>query len=111
MHSIAHGTCNVIDVSIIAVTEDTRAVDALRARPGIPLGAPVAGFVGRFTRDKGIAELLDAYKLLKRHTPELRLLLIGDFEEGDPVPASVRDEMLIATSIPGFVSIRHRIIR
>jgi len=56
----------------------------LRQKLGIPEAAPVVGFVGRFTRDKGIAELIKAFILLRERFPELRLLMVGDFEEGDP---------------------------
>ncbi len=51
------------------------------------------GFVGRFTRDKGIPELVQAYEALRRDRPELRLLLVGDFENGDPVPEAVRSQI------------------
>ena len=51
----------------------------------------MVGFVGRFTRDKGIVELVDAVARLRTRHPALRLLLVGDFEAGDPVPdATVR---------------------
>lgn len=65
---------------------------ARRRELGIPEGAPVVGFVGRFTRDKGIGELLDAFDgPVSARFPEARLLLVGGFEEGDPVPAGVRE--------------------
>ena len=60
---------------------------ALRSKLGIPAGAPVIGFVGRFVRDKGMVELCDAFESILQHYPEVRLLLVGDFEAGDPVPA------------------------
>ena len=60
--------------------------------PGIrnPAEAPVIGFVGRLTKDKGISELVDAYLELRRRIPELRLLLVGEMEEGEPLPAATR---------------------
>jgi glycosyltransferase involved in cell wall biosynthesis len=42
------------------------------------------------TRDKGIVELVEAYSRLRECFPELRLLLVGDVEEGDPLPPDVR---------------------
>lgn len=57
----------------------------LRASLCIPEDAPVVGFVGRFTRDKGIAELCAAFAQLRQQQPTARLLLVGDFESGDPV--------------------------
>ena len=64
-----------------------------RAALDLPAGTPVVGFVGRFTRDKGIAELLSAYQLVRAQRPEAKLLLVGDFEEGDPVAQALRREI------------------
>lgn len=55
-------------------------VDAasLRCELGIPAGAPVIGFVGRFVRQKGIPYLLAAMaSILNRPTPPC-LVLVGD---------------------------------
>jgi glycosyltransferase involved in cell wall biosynthesis len=52
----------------------------------IPEEAPVVGYVGRLTRDKGIVELVDAFDQVLREFPEARLVVVGDFEEGDPIP-------------------------
>ncbi|NQV26207.1 MAG: glycosyltransferase, partial [Rhodopirellula sp.] len=54
------GTSNGIDVSRFEKT-DRRLLAArdIRRNLEIPLDAPVVGFVGRLTRDKGIAELAD----------------------------------------------------
>lgn len=60
--------------------------DEVRARLGIPLDALVIGFVGRLVRDKGIVELAAAWKELREQYPSLHLLLVGPFEEQDPVP-------------------------
>jgi len=62
----------------------------LRASWGIPLSAPVIGFAGRLVRDKGLLELVAAYQQLKVGIPNLRLLLLGSYEIGDPVPRSTR---------------------
>ena len=61
---------------------------ALRAHLGIPDGAPVVGFAGRLTRDKGVPELLDAFDLILTSFPDARLLMLGRFEDGDPIPES-----------------------
>ena len=78
----------------------------LRTLLGIPTGAPVLGFVGRFVKDKGMRELVEAYQRLLATYPELRLLLVGDFEPGDPVEAEVRRCIEAGSAIirPGFVS-------
>jgi len=91
---LASGSSNGVDAERFAPTASrVREAAALRNTLGIPAGAPVVGFVGRFTRDKGLLELIDAYfKLRKRH-PDLRLLLIGDFEDGDPISGDIRKRM------------------
>jgi glycosyltransferase involved in cell wall biosynthesis len=62
---------------------------ALCAQLGIPYGAPVVGFApGRLTRDKGVVELLDAFEQILTPFPDARLLVLGSFEDGDPVPDS-----------------------
>lgn len=62
----------------------------LRGKLGIAEDELVLGFVGRFTRDKGISDLLDAFSQLRPTFPQLRLLLVGAFEEEDPLPLSAR---------------------
>jgi lipopolysaccharide/colanic/teichoic acid biosynthesis glycosyltransferase/glycosyltransferase involved in cell wall biosynthesis len=80
--------------------------ETLRIKLGIPSGAPVLGYVGRFVKDKGIRQLVKSFQQLRRTYPSLRLLLVGDFEEGDPVEPEVRRyiESEAATIRPGFVS-------
>ncbi|MHA0042736.1 sugar transferase [Deinococcus sp. PEB2-63] len=62
-----------------------------RATLGLREDTPVIGFVGRFTRDKGMAELMEAFRRVQERLPSARLLLIGDYEPGDPVSPEVRD--------------------
>jgi lipopolysaccharide/colanic/teichoic acid biosynthesis glycosyltransferase/glycosyltransferase involved in cell wall biosynthesis len=78
----------------------------LRSRLGIPAGATVVGFVGRFVKDKGIRQLVHAFQRLRGTYPELLLLLVGGFEPGDPVEPEVRCYIESETAIirPGFVS-------
>lgn len=45
----------------------------------------VIGYVGRLTRDKGINELIEAFTTLAEDDEDLKLLLVGDFEESDPI--------------------------
>lgn len=74
---------------------------------GIPAGAPVVGFVGRLTRDKGIEDLLAAFRgPLGERFPTAQLLLVGDFERGDPVGAAVRRTLLAhpRVTVTGFVA-------
>jgi glycosyltransferase involved in cell wall biosynthesis len=88
---VASGSSNGVDLNRFAPNpERVRQAAELKNDLGIPVEAPVIGFVGRFTRDKGICELIHAYLLLRHQNARLHLLLVGDFEEGDPVPSDVR---------------------
>jgi glycosyltransferase involved in cell wall biosynthesis len=49
----------------------------------------VLGYVGRIVRDKGIAELEEAWQSLRRKFSSLYLLLVGPEEPQDPVPAAL----------------------
>ncbi len=61
----------------------------VRAQAGIPADALVIGFVGRIVRDKGIAELAEAWLRLRDEFNVLHLLLVGPFEPQDPLPEEV----------------------
>lgn len=62
--------------------------EALRRRIGIPVGGRVLGFVGRLTRDKGVRELVECVKILNQEGRQVHLLLLGEFERGDPVDSA-----------------------
>ncbi len=73
--------------------------DRIRERFGIPQSATVIGFVGRLTRDKGVHELVEAFEHLKHAYPELHLLLVGPYEDGDPVSDSTLAKIRIEPGI------------
>jgi len=100
------GSSNGIDSERFTPRPDRgREPEALRRDLDLPPGSPVIGFVGRLTRDKGLGELLDAFERIAPAHPELRLLLVGGFEEGDPLPGTVRDRLLAHPQIrlTGFI--------
>jgi glycosyltransferase involved in cell wall biosynthesis len=85
------GSSNGVDASRFAPTpERIRRGAELRRELGIPSPAPVVGFVGRLTCDKGVPELVEAFLRLSDQFPDLRLLLLGCFEEEDPLPVQTR---------------------
>ena len=88
---IGGGSGNGIDVARFA--DDVLPTrDEAREQFGLPADATVVGFVGRFTRDKGIADLIEVFTSTLRERPDVWLLLVGQFEDGDPVPPAVRDD-------------------
>jgi glycosyltransferase involved in cell wall biosynthesis len=85
------GSSNGVDPGRFEPTEERlRKASEIRNRLGILPGAPVVGFVGRLTRDKGIPELYEAHKMLRKEFPSLKLLLLGDYEAGDPLTPQLR---------------------
>lgn len=66
---------------------------SLRQALGIAEDQFVIGFVGRFVKDKGIRELVQAFQQMSTSYPEARLLLVGDFETGDPVEEAIQGEI------------------
>jgi lipopolysaccharide/colanic/teichoic acid biosynthesis glycosyltransferase/glycosyltransferase involved in cell wall biosynthesis len=57
---------------------DVSSQDGTRARFGLEPGDRVVGFVGRFVREKGILELLQAMQIVNQNIPEAKLMLVGD---------------------------------
>lgn len=71
----------------------------VRQEYGIPDDAIVVGFVGRIVRDKGVEELVSAWKILRNEFPNLHLLIVGEFESQDPIYASTQAILQIDTRI------------
>lgn len=64
---------------------------AMRGRWGIGEGDWVVGYTGRLVRDKGIIELVRAFRQLEM--PNARLLLVGMFEVRDALPSDVQQDI------------------
>ena len=96
---LGHGNVRGIDFDHYTSTPDIeRAAQQCRADLGIPADAFVFLFVGRIVRDKGIVELLEAFKNLTESYSQksdtsspISLLLVGNEEEHlDPLPPSTQ---------------------
>lgn len=84
------GSSNGVDAARFAPTPEKRAwAEAERRRLGIPEQAVVVGFVGRFVRDKGLVELVQAFRAAVEQDDRLWLLLVGDHDATDPLPPDV----------------------
>lgn len=86
---IGAGSSNGVPAQEIAARLSNTNSKALRRELGIPPGAPVLGFVGRFSRDKGLDDLLEAFASLAPRFPDARLLLVGDRDPTAPLPEKV----------------------
>jgi glycosyltransferase involved in cell wall biosynthesis len=103
---LGRGSGNGVDVPRFARVAPHDERTAARQRLGIDEHHIVIGFVGRFTNDKGIADLVGVLDHEFADRPEVRLLLVGGPETGDPVAADVLariadDDRIVA---PGWVT-------
>ena len=87
---LANGSRGVDLVRFVPRDQKRFEAKAIRKRLGIAENDLVIGFVGRLVKDKGIRELVEAFRRIKENHAHIRLLLIGDFEQGNPVDAGVR---------------------
>ena len=70
------GSGNGVDVARFADDGCRRGVRLAREL-GLPVDAIVVGFVGRFTSDKGIADLIGVFTSTLRDHDAVHLLLVG----------------------------------
>lgn len=85
------GTCNGIPIhkfnkDILDITQIHSLQKELRLENSF-----VIGYTGRLVKDKGIIELIQAFKILREDYPFLKLLLVGMFEERDVLPTEMVD--------------------
>jgi alpha-1,6-mannosyltransferase len=78
----AHGALRVVQIPLgvdLAHFHPRRRADAprTRARLGLPIDAPVLGYVGRFAREKELEILVDAWETIERQT-DAHLTILGD---------------------------------
>jgi glycosyltransferase involved in cell wall biosynthesis len=110
---LGDGSANGVDSKIYSNCPPENESKQLKLKLNIPLDAPVIGFVGRFTKDKGIAELVTAFCQLRLEFPRLRLLMIGEFEHGDPVEDEIKTlihqdkDIILAGIVPDVVPYYH----
>jgi glycosyltransferase involved in cell wall biosynthesis len=72
---------NGVDTNLFSPSRIDRG--RVRDQVGIPLDAPLIGFVGRFSPGKGHEELLHALALLRGSHPSIRCLVVGEASAGE----------------------------
>jgi glycosyltransferase involved in cell wall biosynthesis len=80
--------------------------EEIRRSIGFVSGDRVVGFIGRLVREKGLVELLEAYRSLKERLPKLRLLIVGpmDPEKKDAISPSIANDLGVEDAV--FTGIR-----
>lgn len=98
---LAHGTCNGVDTTHTFNPKRYTAahVAAIRHQWHIEATDFVFGFVGRLVRDKGIPELIAAWKMLRTSHKHIKLLLVGPFEERDALSPELQQYIVAEPSI------------
>jgi len=75
---LGQGSSNGVDVERFSPGESN-----VRVELGIDESGPVVGFVGRFTLDKGLPELIEAFDAILHAEPDAHLLLVGWFDRAE----------------------------
>lgn len=92
---LANGSSNginteIFDLEVISVEQR----EQLRIKLGLKPDDLVLVFVGRIVRDKGINELMEAFHTLSQKYDQLKLLMVGPYEEAlDPISAKASKEI------------------
>lgn len=91
---IGRGTCGGIDAQAIfnPTLLDAPFLESERVRLGLQGANIVFGFCGRFCKDKGTPEMLDAFDMFRNKHKEMnvKMLLIGNLDERDILPEETR---------------------
>ena len=87
---LGYGNVRGIDLEHYARTEEVmRNADKIRVKDVFTFV-----FVGRIVKDKGINELVAAFKRLQAKVPKTRLILVGEYEDSlDPITPEARKEI------------------
>jgi glycosyltransferase involved in cell wall biosynthesis len=103
---IGKGSSNGIDTSFFSKTPELQSqAKHIRSRYAIPEDAIVFSFVGRVVKDKGMHELVHAFKNVLRERPNAYLLVVGPLEpELDPLEPEDLDFLQTHKQVimPGF---------
>lgn len=89
------GTCCGIDTEgkFNPKSIDPEKLSLMKAKWGIDETDWVIGYSGRLVRDKGIIELVRAFRNLKKDHANYKLLLVGMFEVRDALPDDVQQDI------------------
>lgn len=80
---IWNGSACGVDLCKFDIAKKKQHREKIRKTLGISDDSFVVGFVGRITKDKGVNELLSAFRMLLDKNLEMHLIMVGDF---DPNP-------------------------
>lgn len=92
---IGNGSSNGINTNFFNLEAlEPEALQELRQRLSISPEDFVFVFIGRLVKDKGIRELVQAFKAVQEQHPQAKLLLVGPLEQDlDPLPPETLQEV------------------
>jgi len=97
---LSKGTCNGIDSDKFSLLKlSTNKQQELIKTYNLDVSDRVIGYVGRLVNDKGINELVGSWKLLLEEFDNIKLLLVGPFEERDGLSSEIRDFIVNEPSV------------
>lgn len=124
--AIQEGLCSAKKISVVGIGGTTgvdlsecRSFDAneakstLRQRYGIPENAFLYGYVGRVNADKGINELIEAFKVVSKKYTDAYLALVGMLDDTNPISpenleyAENNDRIVLTGNVPKDEVYRH----
>ena len=93
--TIQQGSCNGVDAESDFNPEKINLEEArkMRQKWGLRPHNQVVGFVGRLTEQKGIDELQRAWQTIKLSYPDARLLMVGEGDQREPLPANLQQKL------------------
>ena len=97
-----------VDFSIYDITKKDENRRIIRKEYDIPDSTFVFSYIGRLNADKGVGELLTAYRELLKETPDSRLMLIGMDDATNPVDKELMDwakscdKIIMTGSVPAL---------
>jgi len=91
---LANGSSNGINVSEYPEPNSQKEkIETMKKELNIRKSTFVLGFVGRITRDKGINELIEAFVNMKKEYQDIKLIILGRYENSDPIKESIQREI------------------
>ncbi len=102
MYVVAHGASNGVNTGFFdPIHPDLKGIrQTLREKLQIPSQALVFSFVGRIAREKGMMELLEAYRQVKGKHQNVHIILVGLFENAHG--GLSKEERIAIESEPGI---------
>ncbi len=88
---VFHGSTGGVDLNRFDFSKRQIYRDKYRLNYKITANTFVYGFVGRITKDKGINELIEAYREVEKRVSDTKLVFIGQFEKNHNLDEALLD--------------------